>query len=52
MVMLASLVVAAGVAMVGAIGWGWSRGTLAETHQERIDHEFHRIVSRLRHHRD
>lgn len=34
------------VIVLGAFGWGWRRGTLRETDQEKIDREFERIVSR------
>ncbi|HSF85386.1 MAG TPA: hypothetical protein VLG28_06965 [Acidimicrobiia bacterium] len=44
MVVVASLVGTAFAIVLGAIGWGWSRNTLLETEQERIDREFHRLV--------
>lgn len=47
MVVVAALVGMALVVVAGAFGWGWRRGTLLETYQERIDREFDRIVLRL-----
>jgi hypothetical protein len=46
-VVIASLGGTALSIIFGALGWGWSRGTLHETKQERIDHEFERIVRGL-----
>ncbi len=47
MVVVASLVGMALLVVVATFGWGWRRGTLLETDQERIDREFDRIVGRL-----
>jgi hypothetical protein len=47
MVAIASLVGTALAIVAGAFGWGWSRGTVRETEQERFDREFDRIVRRL-----
>jgi hypothetical protein len=47
MMVVAFLVGSAFAVIVGALGWGWSRGTLHETDRERVDREFERIVRRL-----
>lgn len=47
MVVLASLVATSLAVMAFAVAWGWRNGTLAETPQERYDHEFERIAARL-----
>ena len=47
MVVVATLVGTALAIVLGAVGWGWSRDTLRETEQERIDREFHRIMEKF-----
>ena len=47
MMVVISLVATALAIILGTVGWGWSRGTLRETAQERIDREFESIVRRL-----
>jgi hypothetical protein len=47
MFLLAVLVLSAVMAMVAALAWGWSNGTLHTTEQERFDLEFERIARRL-----
>jgi hypothetical protein len=48
MIVVASLVGAALTIIVGTVGWGWTAGTLHDTDQDRVDHEFFRIVHRIR----
>ena len=33
--------------VLATVIWGWANGTLGETPQERIDHQFENIVRRL-----
>lgn len=47
MMVVAILVGSALAVILGAFGWGMSRGTLGETDRERIDREFESIVRRL-----
>lgn len=47
MLLLPFLVFTAFAIVLGAIAWGWANGTLVESPQERVDHEFEFIVSRL-----
>jgi hypothetical protein len=42
--LLVVLVLSAVTAMVAALAWGWSNGTLHTTEQERFDPEFERIA--------
>lgn len=45
--LVAMLVVVAFAIVAVSIAWAWRHGTLHTTRQERIDHEFERIVRRL-----
>ena len=47
MLLIPFLVFTAFTIMLGALAWGWANGTLAETPQERIDHQFELIVRQL-----
>jgi hypothetical protein len=47
MAVLSSLVATSIGVIVATFAWGWRNGTLAETMQERFDHEFDRIALRL-----
>ena len=33
--------------ILGVVAWAWANGTLVETPQERIDHQFELIIRRL-----
>jgi hypothetical protein len=48
MIVIASLVGVALTVIVGTVGWSWTSGTLRETDEDRVDHEFFRIVHRIR----
>ncbi len=48
MMVVVSLVAAAVAIILATAGWGWSRGTVRESPQERIDREFEAIVRRFR----
>ena len=48
MIVIASLFGVALAVIIGTVGWGWSAGTLHETDVDRVDHEFFRIVHRIR----
>ena len=41
------LVCAALAIVLGTVAWGWANGTLGDTQQERVDHQFERIVRRF-----
>jgi hypothetical protein len=47
MFLLVVLVLSAVTAMVAALAWGWSNGTLHTSEQERFDLEFERIARRF-----
>lgn len=47
MLLIPFFVITAFAIILGALAWGWAHGTLVETPQERIDHQFELIVRRL-----
>ena len=47
MLLIPFLVFTAFTIMLGALAWGWAHGTLVESPQERIDHQFELIVRKL-----
>ena len=47
MLLIPFLVFTAFAIVLGAFAWGWANDTLAETPQERFDHQFELIVRQL-----
>jgi hypothetical protein len=47
MLLIPILVFTAFAIVLGALAWGWAHGTLAETPQEQVDHQFELIIRRL-----
>ena len=47
LLVLPFLVFTAFTIILSALAWGWANGTLVETPQERIDHQFELIVRQL-----